>query len=189
MGASAHGYEDAMSLPGDAARPGRRPADCAALAELLVQQHEALRNDLARLVELHGCAREDVFLQVRRRLAVHAALEQLTVAPRTQGGPELEHVRWEVAAAEDVDHESPEFDGVLSRLIDAHERHARTQEEDAFGCLTGDLTESEQAAGEVAVRLWEGEGDVYLGGSYDDMLAVAGEQLTEPEEHRPGPPG
>ncbi|HYH35380.1 MAG TPA: hypothetical protein VD814_09545 [Nocardioides sp.] len=163
--------------------------DCAELVDLLGRQHEELRAGLDRIAQLQGCAREDVFLQVRRQLAVHAALEELVIAPRTGKGTELAPLHREVEVAEAVERDSGEFDRALARMVRAHGRHVRVQEQDHFGCLAGPLTEEERAVLEVAARLWEGEGEAYLGSTYDRMRSVAQEQLARPEESEPGPAG
>ena len=43
------------------------------------------------------------------------------------------------------------------------------------------LPELDRARVAAALRLAEGEGDVYLGNTYAEMLAAAEEQLSEPD--------
>lgn len=161
--------------------PGPSPvATWADLVEVLRHQHDELGTSLTRLPELEGAAREDVFLQVRRRLAVHEALEQLVLAPRL--GPDLRDdllsFSEEVAAVELADPASEELRAADAQLVAAHRHHAHVQEREAFVSPTGVLPADEQAVVTLAMRLWEGEGDAYLGNWYAEMLASAREQLT-----------
>ena len=160
------------------------PTTTVELVGLLREQHAELSRTLDRVPGLHGAAREDVFLQVRRLLAVHETLERMLVA--TGGGSPSSESRLAegVAAAESLDHESAAFDEAFARVVTAHLHHTREQEQELTRRI-GALTEDDRARVVTAVRMWQGEGDAYLGNSYDEMLRAAAEQLERPE---PGPP-
>ena len=46
--------------------------------------------------------------------------------------------------------------------------------------LTGPLPEPDRRAVEVAVALWDGAGDAYLGNVWTEMVEVARDQLAPP---------
>jgi hypothetical protein len=152
------------------------------VASLLRHQREELRGTVGRLPHLRGSAREDVFLRVRRLLAVHEALERRVVTPRA-GGEESPSAAPFVRAAEQADHESPDFDVACARMVASHlgpsPRHAPGRTD-----RPGDgLADEDRAVVGAAVRLWHGEGEAYLGNSYDEMLAAVEEQLDTSAEH------
>ena len=175
--------------------PAHRPQtdattrDRADLAALLDHQHAELRELTAQLPGLGGAARADVFLLLRRRLAVHELLDELVISPRVTGprgvAPEPLGFLDEVEAAEAVPVDGRAFDEALSRLASALDRHA-----DAWHRLVAPLgeqtlTDDEQAAVLAAEQLWEGEGEVYLGQGYQEMTAAAREQLLHPLATKP----
>lgn len=146
------------------------------LSQLLHAQHTELSTTLSRLPRLHDGAREDVFLQMRRHLAVHTALEVVVLAPRMPHVPEHFRLDREIVSAEQVVLESRTFDGAHARLAEAFLRHVQLQEAQE---LTGPLTSRERSAVEVAVQLWAGEGDAYLGNTWADMVTTACELVAD----------
>ncbi|QBR91993.1 hypothetical protein [Nocardioides euryhalodurans] len=175
--------------------PAHRPLtdettrDGADLLALLDHQHAELRELTAQLPGLGGAARADVFLLLRRRLAVHELLDELVVSPRLAAArgvaPENRGFLDEVEAAEAVPVDGPSFDVALSRLAAALGRHA-----DAWHRLDAPLdgqalTDDEQAAVLAAEQLWEGEGEVHLGQGYRGMAAAVRDQLLHPLATKP----
>lgn len=149
------------------------------LADLLAEQHGELREAWGRVASLHACAREDVFLHARRRLAVHVALEHVLLVsrlPDAGAADELEAaLDREVSATEEAGSESPGFDAACSRVAEAFVRHSSTQERMV---LTGVLPEADREVVDIALSLWEGTGDAYLGNTWAEMRATSMEQLS-----------
>jgi hypothetical protein len=167
------------------------------LADLLSEQHADVREAWSRVSHLHACAREDVFLHARRRLAVHLGLERAVLGPRLRQadgavglephlGADLdEHVvAAERVAGAEGGTESPEFEAACERVAAAFLRHAEAQERVA---MTGPLPEADREAVHNAVALWHGVGDVYLGNTWAEMLEVTTDQLASAghaQDHR-----
>jgi hypothetical protein len=181
--------------------PGMTPADTTwdgdvavtsseGLVAVLGSQHEELRQQLSRVTELHGQAREDEFLQVRRRLATHVALETELMTPRLAGEAAAESAEVEdhVVLAEEHRTTDPAFEDALSRAATRFEQHAERQEHGSFLQLQGRLTEAEQAMVDAALSLWHGEGEAYLGNDYRAMVASARAQLRDAPEPGRTPP-
>jgi hypothetical protein len=156
----------------------RRWAD---VAGLLRSQHEELLEQLSRLVHLSGQAREDEFLQARRRLAVHGALEAELLSPRLAGEAAATpiDVAKEVLAAEAQGTADPAFEEAATQLLATLLRHAELQEHTVLDRAAGELTTQEQAMAEAGVRLWYGEGEAYLGNDYREMVDSASAQLRD----------
>jgi hypothetical protein len=181
-------------MPGlDTSHPGYEPTVSSGeeLVVLLRAQHDDLAVALSRLLSLTGAAREDEFLQVRRKLAVHEALEAVLVGARLPGGaaPDPVDCRDEVVAAEQQPREAWSFVEAAERLLATQLRHAEVQERSVLQLLSGDLTQEERAVVGTALSLWHGEGDVYLGNSFGDMQRTAAEQLAAAPEPGHAPPG
>ncbi|UUZ58821.1 sigma factor-like helix-turn-helix DNA-binding protein [Nocardioides sp. B-3] len=145
------------------------------LAQLLHAQHAELSGALCRIPRLHDGGREDVFLRARRHLAVHTALEVVVLAPRLLPVPDHFRLDTEVPAGEGGAVESIEFDAAHARLTVAFLHHVQLQERQD---LTGPLSERERTAVEVAVQLWNGDGDVYLGSTWAEMVTTACEHVA-----------
>jgi hypothetical protein len=158
------------------------------LAELLSAQHAEVREAWSRVPELHACARDDVFLHARRRLAVHLGLERAVLGPRlrqadgTVGlephlGADLDEqvLAAERAAEGDDGTESPDVDAACERVAAAFLRHAEAQERVA---LTGPLPDADREVVDRAVALWDGVGDAYLGNTWAEMVEVTIDQLA-----------
>ncbi len=145
------------------------------LAQLLHTQHAELSAALCRIPRLRDGGREDVFLQARRHLAVHTALEVVVLAPRLLPIPDHFRLDAEVVAAEQAAVESIEFDAAHARLTVAFLHHVQMQERQD---LAGPLSKRERTAVEVAVQLWNGDGDVYLGGTWAEMVTTACEHVA-----------
>lgn len=167
--------DDAAAVPGTHA-----PTTTRELVSLLEEQHEELSRTLDRVPELHGAAREDVFLQARRLLAVHETLERMLVATGGEGPDGGSSLAEDVAAAEDLDHESAAFQTAFGRIVTGHLDHTREQAHELTRKLEA-LSDEDRARVATAVRMWQGEGDAYLGNTYVEMLQAAEEQLASPE--------
>jgi hypothetical protein len=157
------------------------------LADLLSVQHADLVDAWSRVSQLHACAREDVFLHARRRLALHLALERVVLGPRLDPGasagpgesplaaePGEDVVAAEGAALEEGT-ESPGFDAASARVADLLRDHVAAQDRLV---LTGPLPDPDRRAVEVALALWDGAGDAYLGNTWSEMVEVARDQLA-----------
>jgi hypothetical protein len=149
------------------------------VAQLLGRQHAELRALLSRLHVLHDGAREDVFLRVRRLLAIHLELETVLLLPRLDAVPEHFRPDEEIVAAEHEELESAEFDAAMARVAVYFRRHVGVL---GGVKLAGQLSLREGEAVEAAVRLWEGRGDAYLGNSWTEMVATVSDQLVSEED-------
>lgn len=156
------------------------------LVELLRGQHDELRGAIARLPDLHGDARDDEFLVLRRRLAVHEVFEPLVLGVPGEAGGGASEAGETVAAAEHVDTDDDAFEAAVRRVLLAHERHSE-QQEPVLDALSGPLTEAERAMSETAIALWLGDGEAYLGREYRDMVATARSLLEEAATPGHGP--
>jgi hypothetical protein len=145
------------------------------VAGLLGRQHTQLRTLLARVPRLHDGAREDVFLRVRRLLAIHLELETVLLLPRLDGVPDHFRPDEKIVAAEHEELESIDFDAAMARVAVALIRHVG-----ALGAvrLSGQLSPREGEAVAAAVRLWDGRGDAYLGNTWSEMVATVSDQLV-----------
>ncbi len=160
------------------------------LTRVLQRQHQDLQESMTHLPSLQGAARCDVFLHVRRRLAVHQAFEELVVLPRLGSAPDgapaqLLTLEREVVVAEQLPVDSPEFDAAFARVVGAHLHHARKQEAELFPRLREPLTAEESALVATAAQLWLGDGEAYLGNTYGQMVLAARDQLDRAEESPP----
>jgi hemerythrin HHE cation binding domain-containing protein len=161
---------------------------CEELVELLREQHGELAVDITRLPRLHRSARQDAFLQLRRRLAVHEMLEQATLHPRVAGGfataqadarlAEEARLSAGMESLEELDPHSVAFDAAYARWAVMLLRHARLEERLEFPRVTGPLDESARRRVAIACAMWRGEGEAYLGQTFGEMLRSAAEQLT-----------
>ncbi|QZY29998.1 hypothetical protein [Nocardioides coralli] len=181
------GYDAAMHTAEPAFRidPGTQLSTRDDLVALLRDQHDDLRVTLERLPRLAGPARDDEFWQVRRRLAVHHALESLLLATGAARDlrPDLGEA---IGDVEQLDTDDSAFAAAARRVLLAHEQHVEHQEP-VLRDLAGELTEVERAVAETAVALWLGEGDTYLGHDYRDMVAAARSQLEDASAPGHGP--
>lgn len=155
------------------------PRSWAEVAALVERQHRLLFDELSRIPGLTGLAQLDVCLHARRRLAVHEALEQAVVTARTGAG--THGLGREIRAAELAEAEGTEavVSAAWRRLRAAFVRHVELVEAAGVGALTGELDPQERSEVAQALRLWEGEGDAFLGNEYDVMLGVALQQIVE----------
>jgi hypothetical protein len=142
---------------------------------LLGRQHAELRTLLARVSRLHDAAREDVFLRVRRLLAIHLELEALLLRPRLDRVPDDFRPDEEIVAAEHEELESTDFDAAMARVAAAIHRHVGVLGEVR---LSGQLSPREMEAVAAAVRLWDGQGDAYLGNTWSEMVAAVSHELV-----------
>jgi len=149
------------------------------VAGLLGRQHTELRKLLARVPRLHDGAREDVFLRVRRLLAIHLELETVLLLPRLDGVPDHFRPDEEIVAAEHEELESVDFDAAMARVAAGVLRHVGVLGEVR---LSGQLTPGEGKAVAAAVRLWDGRGDAYLGNTWSEMVAAVSDALVSAED-------
>lgn len=171
----ANGYGPRMTHsrpPHSAARPVVTGDE---VAGLLGRQHTVLRTLLARVPRLHDAAREDVFLRVRRLLAIHLELETVLLLPRLEGVPVHFRPDEEIVAAEHEELESIDFDAAMVRVAAALVRHVGVLGEVR---LSGQLSPREGEAVAAAVRLWDGRGDAYLGNTWSEMVAAVSHELV-----------
>jgi hypothetical protein len=145
------------------------------VAGLLGRQHAELRTLLTRVPTLHDAAREDVFLRVRRLLAIHLELETVLLLPRLDGVPDDFRPDEEIVAAEHEELESTDFDAAMARVADALLRHVGVLGEVR---LSGQLSPREGEAVAAAIRLWDGQGDAYLGNTWSEMVAAVSHELV-----------
>ncbi len=170
------GYDTGMTAPSGEPDTGRVPVHTGEdLAALLAEQHGELREAWCRVPRLHAGAREDVFLHARRLLAVHVALEQVVLAPRLEVDEAGVSLGREVLAAEQEGLESLGFDAACARVAVAFLRHCAALDEVR---LTGVLPDADREAAAIAVALWDGTGDAYLGNTWVEMRDTAIEQLA-----------
>jgi hypothetical protein len=145
------------------------------VAGLLARQHAELRTLLTRVPALHDAAREDVFLRVRRLLAIHLELETVLLLPRLDGVPDDFRPDEEIVAAEHEELESTDFDAAMARVADALLRHVGVLGEVR---LSGQLSPRDGEAVAAAIRLWDGQGDAYLGNTWSEMVAAVSHELV-----------
>jgi hypothetical protein len=145
------------------------------VAGLLGRQHSVLRTLLARVPRLHDAAREDVFLRVRRLLAIHLELETVLLLPRLDGVPDRFRPDEAIVAAEHEEPESIEFDAAMTRVAAALVKHVGVLGEVR---LSGQLSPREEEAVAAAARLWDGQGDAYLGNTWSEMVAAVSHELV-----------
>ena len=158
------------------------------LLSLLHEQHDELRWTLGRVHAFHGSAREDVFLQARRLLAIHETLERVLAVTSGHVRRPGSSVAEEIEAAEVMDHESAAFERALARVADAHDQHTLHQEP-GLETFVRALDDDARTRVATAMRMWQGEGDAYLGNSYAEMLTTAEEQLANPDPQAVRRPG
>lgn len=149
---------------------GMVPEHLAPAARLLRRQHDSLHEELARLELLEGAAHADVFLQVRRRLAVHLALERLVVAGT--GAALVAAVQW----AEEVGPEGAAGREATARILRAYRAHL-TQEAQQLARTAGAVAAVGPAVVALAEELWHGGGETYLGTNLTTMLEHAAAEL------------
>ena len=159
------------------------------LAELLSAQHADLREAWSRVPQLHGCAREDVFLHARRLLAVHVVLERVVLGPRlgdVEGdrGPRgtcrpTSTGTWSRPSARPARTTTGRSRPTSRRRARASPRRSRgTPRPTEQVRLTGPLPEADRQCVGSAVALWDGAGDAYLGNTWAEMVEVALAQVS-----------
>ena len=159
-----------MPDPGNGYAAGMTPDLLAPAARLLRRQHDALHEELVRLESLEGPAHDDVFLQFRRRLAVHLALERLVVAG---AGSVL------VAAVTHAEETGP--GGAAGReaiagIMRAHRAHL-AREGQQLARADDAAAGLHPAVVTLVEELWHGGGETYLGTTLATMLEHASTEL------------
>ncbi|HEX5969217.1 MAG TPA: hypothetical protein VFY88_12120 [Intrasporangium sp.] len=145
------------------------------VVDVVRRQHAELGEELLRISALTGSARLDVSLLIRRRLAVHEALEHVLVGPVTADPPGGLRPIVEAIEGAEADGDDADVAAAWVRARAAFLQHV----EASVAPSNGYLSAPQRAVLGEAVRLWEGRADAYLGHEYDVMLNVALQQLSE----------
>jgi hypothetical protein len=133
---------------------------------VLERQHDAIEQLLDRIPREMGSVREQHFLELRRLLAVHEAIEQEIVHPRARdehtGAPERRmHEEQDTATLlgtlESLDIESTEFETRFAGLRDAIRRHAEAEELTEFTELQDEFSTADLHRVQDAVARVEAE--------------------------------
>lgn len=149
---------------------GMVPEHPAPATRVLRRQHDSLHDELTRLELLEGAAQADVFLQIRRGLAVHLALERLVVPG---AGSALVAA---VTRAEELGPEGAPGRDATTRILYAYRAHLAQEAQQAAG-PGGAASEVPDAVVAVAEELWHGGGETYLGTTLSTMLEHAAAEL------------
>lgn len=119
--------------------------------DLLLAQHQQIRNLFDQVASAGGDAKQQAFDELRRLLAVHETAEELVVRPLTMtrlpGGEEIAQRRIDeenkgkqlLADLENIGVADPKFDQRFSSFRQDVERHAQQEEEQEFPRLRGAL--------------------------------------------------
>jgi hemerythrin superfamily protein len=124
------------------------------VVEFLKAQHERIKSLFGEVLDSKGEDREELFVQLRRLLAVHETAEEEIVHPRARELPDGEQV---VAARLDEEHQakealrdlekldvdSAEFDEMFRKLSRDVLAHAEAEEQKEFAALAKALQERE----------------------------------------------
>jgi hypothetical protein len=119
---------------------------------LLESQHDRIEELLDRIPREMGSVRAQAFLELRRLLAVHEAVERQLVHSKAKdedaGAPDSRMHEEDEAAAllttlEALDVESTEFETKFRGLRDAVLQHAEAEELTEFGELDGDFSNAD----------------------------------------------
>ena len=136
--------------------------------DLLESQHDQIEQLLDDIPRQMGSVREQSFLELRRLLAVHEAIEQSLVHPKAAdehtGAPDSRvHEEQDAAALlgtlESLDIESTEFETKFRGLRDAVLRHAEAEELTEFADLHGEFSPAELQRVQDAVATVESDVD------------------------------
>ena len=136
------------------------------VVDLLLQQHQRIREMFDAVESAHGEERKDRFEELRRFLAVHETAEELVVHPRAriaEGGNEVvdarlaeEHSAKEILSRLDkMDLADADFTPTLAQLRTAVLEHADAEERDEFPLLRRDNDEKTLELMAKAVRAAE----------------------------------
>ncbi|MEV6247869.1 hemerythrin domain-containing protein [Streptomyces sp. NPDC051742] len=112
------------------------------ILEQLLEQHERIRQLFAETMDSEGEAKQQCFDELRGLLAVHETAEEMILRPvakRVAGKDEAEarneeeaQANKELAALENLDVHSAEFDARLAEFQRAVEHHAQHEEREEF---------------------------------------------------------
>jgi hypothetical protein len=128
---------------------------------LLESQHDRIEELLDRIPREMGSVRAQAFLELRRLLAVHEAVERQLVHSKAKdedaGSPDSRLNEEDEAAAllttlEALDVESTEFETKFSGLRHAILQHAEAEELTEFGELDGDFSSADADKVRAAVE-------------------------------------
>ncbi len=121
------------------------------VVDYLVAQHNRIKALFEQVLPTVGEQREQVFLELRRLLAVHETAEEQIVHPRARheiaSGERIVDARLEeeneakqaLADLESLDVDSPEFEQRFAKLQTAVLEHAEREEHEEFGQLREQL--------------------------------------------------
>lgn len=137
------------------------------VVDLLLAQHDRIRQLFADLAEVTQTdAKQAVFEELRRFLAVHETAEELITHPRARtlpGGNDVVDARLEeetaskrlLAAMDGMSVDDPDFDTRLAALEKAVLDHAAAEEREEFPLLTEGLGDRQLSLMAAAVRAAE----------------------------------
>ncbi len=133
----------------------------------LKAQHEQIKGAFARVEASHGAERTEAFDHLRRLLAVHETAEEEIVHPSAKseisGGDKIVSARLAeeneakqaLAALENVEVDSAEFDSKFAELRTSVISHAEAEESEEFSKLAGQLDDAQLARMRKAAELAE----------------------------------
>jgi hemerythrin superfamily protein len=136
------------------------------VVELLLAQHQHIRQRFADLESASGAVRQDIFEELRRFLAVHETAEELITHPRARtvpGGNDVVDARLEeeteskklLASLDRMSVDDPQFPAQLAELKAAVLAHAEAEEREEFPLLREGLGEHQRAVMARAVQAAE----------------------------------
>lgn len=123
--------------------------------DFLTGQHEQIKSLFSKTLDNAGPDREQAFMELRRLLAVHEAVEEEIVHPRAKRKlangdgvvkarlKEEREAKTVLGELEKLDVDSKEFEDQLTELRDAVLDHAEREEHDEFAPLKENLTGEE----------------------------------------------
>lgn len=136
------------------------------VVDLLLAQHQRIRDLFDTVHNATGSARQERFDELRRLLAVHETAEEMVVHPRARegaGGDAVvdarlaeEHSAKEILSRLDrMDASDPAFDAGFAELRTAVLDHAAHEERDEFPLLRATVDEKTRSTMAAAVRAAE----------------------------------
>jgi len=121
------------------------------LVEVLLEQHQRIREEFAEVQSATGADRAEAFDSLRTLLAAHETAEEMVVRPATRsevsGGDAIADARVEeernaklvLSRLDGMDVADPEFESHLANLKGMVEEHAEAEERDEFPALRAAL--------------------------------------------------
>jgi hemerythrin superfamily protein len=158
------------------------PAAQPDVVDVLLAQHERVRELVAEVSTAQGEARLRAFNELRTLLALHEAAEEAIVHPTTHDAlaearvEEEQHAARAIAQLETFDLADPAFDRAFAAFAQAVFAHAEKEEREEFPALRQNIPAPTLQA--MADRVVSGQQDAYahLAGGMPDAVGVE----TEP---------